>query len=423
MKLSKIIAVILVAFVSLASGSALKIHNLVQPDASNIRENINYDEVSGSINLMIVGIDDVEGIHRSDTIALATIDIDNKIVRLMSIPRDTRVQIPGHGWQKINHAYAYGKEQLLQESLINYLGIPLNYFIIVNYKSFPEIVDLLGGVDINVAKRLSYHDKAGNLHINIPKGLQHLDGNSALGYVRFRNDALGDIGRVQRQQKFLKAILNKAQDPSMISQLPKLAKQLLKLVKSDLSPSQAIQLASYLSDIPRENMMFFTLPGKAAYISNVSYWIGDLTEASQMLSSMPGDLPRTVNSSTSEKPEEKEEILPLERILTSIRTPVAVLNGDGTSGIGKRAADYLQKMGIDVAYIGNAKHFDYKYSNILYPTASDMDKRSSAIALAQIADIPKTLVREDDNVPYATIILGHNYSLLLKRFETLNNQM
>lgn len=424
MKLSKIFLVILVAVISLASGSALRIHNLVQPDATNIRENIDYDEVTGTINLMIIGIDDVEGIHRSDTIALAAIDIEQKVIRLMSIPRDTRVQIPGHGWQKINHAYAYGKEKLLQETLVNYLGIPVNYYVLVNYRSFPEIVDLLGGVDINVEKRLSYHDKAGNLHINIPKGLQHLDGITALGYVRFRNDALGDIGRVQRQQKFLKALLNKAQDPGMISQLPKLTKQLLKLVNSDLSPAQAIQLASYLKDIPRENMMFFTLPGKAAYISNVSYWIGDLTEASQILTSLPGEVSSPSTGGQSEGHVQQEQVsIPLEKTLSAIRSPVAVLNGDGGSGISKRAADYLQKMGIDVAYIGNAKHFDYKYSNIVYPLTPQGQEQNTALALAQIVEITEKLVRQDDNVPYATIILGHDYSKLLKRLETINKQL
>lgn len=423
MKLSKFFMVVLVAVISLASGSVLRIHNLVQPDATNIRENIEHDEVMGTINLMIIGIDDVEGVHRSDTIALATVDIDQKIIRLMSIPRDTRVQIPGHGWQKINHAYAYGKEKLLQETLVNYLGMPVNYYVLVNYRSFPEIVDLLGGVDINVEKRLSYHDKAGNLHINIPKGPQHLDGITALGYVRFRNDALGDIGRVQRQQKFIKALLNKAQDPSMVSQLPKLTKQLLKLVNSDLSPAQAIQLASYLKDIPREKMMFFTLPGKAAYISNVSYWIGDLPEASQLLTSLPGKITPPSTAQTPEKVQQEQNSFSLEQTLSTIRTPVAVLNGDGSSGISKRAADYLQKMGVDVAYIGNAKHFDYKYSNIVYPLTTQRQEQNTAAALAQIADITEKLVRQDDNVPYATIILGHDYSKLLKRLEMVNKQL
>lgn len=416
MRLGKFIIVLLIAMISAGAGAGIKLHSLLLPDAGNIKESIEYDEASGNVNILIIGIDDVEGVHRSDTIAFCTVDIDNKIVRLMSIPRDTRVQIEGHGWQKINHAYAYGKEKLLEKTVVNYLGMPVNYHVIVNYQSFPEIVDLIGGVDINVAKRLSYNDNAGKLHININKGLQHMDGHTALGYVRFRHDALGDIGRVRRQQKFLAAILDKAKSPEMISELPSIAKQLLKLVNSNMSPTQAIQLASYLKDIPRDNMMFFTLPGKAAYISKVSYWIGDIAEASTMLSSNPGDIVKDQDRSTEKK------IKDIDRLLSLINSPVAVLNGDGTSGLGKTASDYLQKLGIDVAYTGNAKHFDYKYSNIGYPTNQGLEKGETAKALSQICNISSNLVKQDDTLPYATIILGHNYHSLLDTLKQLSQK-
>ncbi len=415
MRIGKFLIVLLIAVISAGVGAGIKLNSFLQPDAGNIKENIEYDEASGNVNLLLIGIDDVEGVHRSDTIAFCTVDIDNKIVRLMSVPRDTRVQIEGHGWQKINHAYAYGKEKLLEKTIVNYLGMPVNYHIIVNYQSFPEIVDLMGGVDIDVAKRLSYNDNAGNLHININKGLQHMDGETALGFVRFRHDALGDIGRVQRQQKFLSAILDKAKSPAMISELPSIAKQLLKLVNSNMSPTQAIQFASYLKDIPRENMMFFTLPGRAAYISKVSYWIGDISEASTMLSSKPGDVPRSMD-----KPPEPD-IEDISNYLSSIKSPVAVLNGNGTSGLGKKASDFLQKLGIDVAYTGNAKHFDYKYSNIVYPSNQDPEKIKTAKALAGICQINSSLVKQDNSAPYATIILGHNYNLLLDRLKQLND--
>ncbi len=426
MKISKIIAILLVALLSAGAGSAVKIQDFIKPEASNIKENIEYDETSGSINLMIVGIDDVEGVHRSDTIAFATIDIDRKIIRFMSIPRDTRVQIPGHGWQKINHAYAYGKEKLLQRTLVNYLGMPINYYAVVNYNSFPEIVDLLGGVDINVEKSLYYNDSAGNLHINIQKGQQHLDGQDALGYVRFRNDALGDIGRVKRQQKFLKALINKTRDPEIVGRIPKLTKELLNLVESNLSPGQAIQLASYLKDIPRTNMAYFTLPGKAAYISNISYWIGDLSKASTFLSALPQTLKdRGLPDSSSTDVDVNEKSAEL-KFLDSIKTPVAVLNGDGTPGLGKKVADQLQRLGVDVAFIGNAKHFDYRYSSIRFPDNLEEANKGSQVtakALAEICDIPEKLVKREETAPYATIIVGHNFYDILEKLEKLNNDM
>ena len=110
------------------------------------------------------------GGRRADAIAFATIDIDNKIVRLMSIPRDTRVQIPGKGWDKINHAYAYGGVEKLKETVVNYIGLPVNYFLLVNYDSFPSVIDLIGGVEVDVERRMIYNDYAGKLFINILKG-------------------------------------------------------------------------------------------------------------------------------------------------------------------------------------------------------------------------------------------------------------
>lgn len=417
MKTGRFLAILMIALLSAAGGAGLKLHGFLKPDAHNIKESIEYDKKSGNVNILLIGIDDVEGVHRSDTIAFCTVDIDDKIVRLMSIPRDTRVQIEGHGWQKINHAYAYGKEKLLEKTLINYLGMPINYHIIVNYQSFPEIVDLMGGVDIDVAKRLSYNDNAGKLHINIEKGLQHMDGKTALNYVRFRHDALGDIGRVKRQQKFLVSLLDKAKNPSIMGEIPKIAKKLLKFVDSNMTAAQAIQLASYLRDIPKGNMIFFTMPGKAAYISKVSYWIGDISEASTMLSSRPDELRNDTGRLDINGIIQQEETL--KGHIQSINSQIAVLNGDGTSGLGKRASDYLQRIGIDVAYIGNAKHFDYKYSNIIYP-ALQADNAEAAKSLADMCGINQNLVKEDDTTPYVTVILGHNYQSVLEKLRQLN---
>ncbi|MBR0070266.1 MAG: LCP family protein, partial [Synergistaceae bacterium] len=145
----------------------------------------NAGRAGGSVNVLIVGLDNVEGGSRTDAIALAIFDADNKALRIASIPRDSRVYIPGRSWDKINHAYVYGGIRLLRETLVNLTGIPIDYFVKVNYKSFPRIVDAIGGVDIYVEKRLHYNDYSGKLFINIQKGQQHMDGKTALGYVRF----------------------------------------------------------------------------------------------------------------------------------------------------------------------------------------------------------------------------------------------
>ena len=274
MKIMKIAAILLLAVTSAFAGAAMRVRTFVDPKPQTIKESISFTEASGTANILLIGIDDVDGGRRADAIAFATVDIDNKIVRVMSIPRDTRVQIPGKGWDKINHAYAYGGVEKLQETVVNFLGLPVNYYVLVNYDTFPSIIDLIGGVEVDVERRMVYNDYSGKLFINIPKGFQKLDGKNALHYVRFRHDAMGDIGRVKRQQEFIKAVLKKVQTPAMIPKIPELVQKAIEMVNSDMTPAQALQLASYLADLSGENLHFFTLPGKAAYISNLSYWIG-----------------------------------------------------------------------------------------------------------------------------------------------------
>lgn len=426
MKITKIAIITVLAIVSIGAGIFFRLQNIVAPEPEHIKESISYDQETGNINILVVGIDDVEGGHRSDTLGLAAIDIDNKTVRFMSLPRDTRVQIPGHGWQKLNHAYAYGGVNLLQQTVINYLGLPINYYVLVNYESFPKIVDMIGGVDINVEKKLHYNDKAGKLFINIPKGLQHMDGKTALEYVRFRNDALGDIGRINRQQQFLKAVLGKIQSPEMLPKLPDFAKEILGLVNTNMSMTQAVQLTSYMRDISHENLAFFTLPGKAAYISNISYWLGDLSATSTLLTGpLPGkealkeSSEATEASATSVTTASDENIVSL---IKKINMPIAILNGDGQAGLSKSASSLFQKAGIDVAYVGNAKHYDYHYSNIMYPIKKGQQAQENASVLSEICGISNMLVQGDETIVYVTLILGHDKDTVLNNLKSVDNK-
>ncbi|NCC95773.1 MAG: LytR family transcriptional regulator, partial [Synergistales bacterium] len=284
-KKTKIVFLLLVATVSMAAGGAWRIRSLVTPDAGDIKQTVQFDEKTGNVNLLVIGLDDVEGVNRSDTLAFVTIDIDNKTIKAMSIPRDTRTTIRGRGTQKINHAFAYGGVDLVKETVVNLIGMPIHYYMVINYNNFPEIVDTLGGVDIDVPKNLKYQDKAGGLYIDIKKGWRHLDGKTALEFVRFRHDALGDIGRIQRQQQFLKALLKRIYDPANMSRLTDITKELLSVIKSDIPITQGIQLASYLKDISPQNVFFLTMPGKPAMIGGGSYWSPDLAATSTLLTS------------------------------------------------------------------------------------------------------------------------------------------
>lgn len=408
------VMLVLAGIISMVAGIGLKTYFFFNPAPETIRERIQHDESTGRINILLVGLDEVPGeaANRSDSISFVSIDIDDKIIRLLSLPRDTRVQITDHGWQKLNHAYAYGGVELLENTLVNYLGVPIQYYVIVNFESFPQLVDMIGGITIDVPKQLHYTDRAGSLYIDIPAGKQHMDGKTALGFVRFRHDALGDIGRVERQQIFLRSVFEKIKEPSIIPKIPELIHQSMKLVKTNMTISQSIQLASYLKDQDPSRTVFRTLPGRAAYISGVSYWLGELSSISEILSEKP------INDISTSSSVDAELNHPISELLGAITVPVAVLNGSGSPGIGKEAATRLQSIGIDVAYIGNAKHFDYKYTNILFPPGDDTEH--AAKALGKIAMIQNSLIGQDRNARHVTIIFGHDYVNILKQLNISN---
>lgn len=398
-KKTKIVFLALVALVSLVTGGAWRIRSLVTPDAGDIKQTVQFDEKTGNVNLLIVGLDDVEGVNRSDTLAFVTIDIDNKAIKAMSIPRDTRTTIRGKGTQKINHAFAYGGIDLLKETVVNLIGMPIHYYMVINYNNFPEIVDALGGVDIDVPKNLKYRDKAGGLYIDIKKGWRHLDGKTALEFVRFRHDALGDIGRIQRQQQFLKALLKKVYDPANMSRMTEITKELLTVIKSDIPVTQGIQLATYLKDISQQNVFFMMMPGKPVTIGGGSYWSPDLMATSTLLTSAISQDMSPYNSTELGEVSGREE---LEAYSKLISKPIAILNGSGASGLGRLVSSKMEGFGVEVAYTGNAKHFDFHYSTVGYSPGEE--NKEIALALADMCRISNSLIKEDKSTSYSVVL-------------------
>ncbi len=390
----------------------------------------NDSTARGTVNVLIVGLDNVSGGSRTDAIALAIFDAQNPGLRIASIPRDSRVYIPGRSWDKINHAYVYGGIRLLRETLVNLTGMPIDYFVKVSYKSFPRIVDILGGVDIYVEKRMVYNDYSGKLFINIPPGQQHMNGKTALGYVRFRHDPLGDIGRVRRQQRFIDQMMKKIKSPSIIPRLPAILNEVMDAIDTDLAPLEALKLLQFANSLPPDRIKMFMAPGKSGFSKNVSYWILDNNAFSLQLAAKmpPADdslLESTESINLDEKPEgphlegfDSEKVAELRDQILSIR----ILNGDGEKGIGKRAAQLFQRLGIEVPYTGNARHYDYRSSNIIYPPNADDGVKQGARALAELCGITnERLVQPDSRATALTLILGHDKEEVFNRLENMNS--
>jgi len=150
-----------------------------------------------SITVLLLGTDSRPGetVGRTDTIIVARVDTAENRLSLLSIPRDTRVNIPKHGMDKINSANVYGGPTLTARVVSDLIGMPVQYYALTNWESFKEMVDTLGGITIDVEKRMYYYDRADGPEyiIDLQPGVQRLDGRKALQYVRWRNDALGDI--------------------------------------------------------------------------------------------------------------------------------------------------------------------------------------------------------------------------------------
>ena len=231
--------------------------------------------------IMIMGVDERDDdVGRSDTLMVASIDPKKNQASLLSVPRDTRVKIKGHGFDKVNAAYAYGKERLTQDTVENLLGVNIDHYVIINTKSFAKIIDALGGIDIDVPKRMYYEDPwddDGGLIIDFRPGMQHMDGAKAITYVRYRDEE-GDLGRIRRQQDFIKACLDKRVSPAIIPKLPTIIREVMDSIQTDLSFRQLLEFAGTLKESKQNGLKTDMVPGRPLYIDGISYWIPDLTQ-------------------------------------------------------------------------------------------------------------------------------------------------
>lgn len=239
-----------------------------------------------SFTVLLLGTDARPGekVGRTDSIIVANVDGEKKRIALLSIPRDTRVEIPGHGTDKINAAAVYGGPALTCETVSNLIGMPVQYYALARWEGFKNIVDVLGGVTIDVERNMYHYDSSDGREyaINLRKGVQRLDGDKALQYVRFRGDALGDIGRTERQLKFLKALAAEVMKPSTLVKLPRLVPEINKSVETNMGFKQMLALAQAARYFDQAEIVTQTLPGRFLDLRGVSYWYVDPAQAHEV---------------------------------------------------------------------------------------------------------------------------------------------
>ncbi len=231
-------------------------------------------------NILFLGVDasgnpdDLWTGTRTDTIILVNIDPKTRSVNALSIPRDSKVYLPkNNGVNKINAAHAIGGIDMTKETVEDTLGVHIDRYIMVHDDAVKAIVDAMGGVDIYVEKPMHYNDYTAKLHINFAKGNQHLNGQQAVEYLRFRHDALGDIGRTQRQQWLLRSLLTQMKHPSTITKIPDIISVAKKYVKTDMSFYEMTQYAGLAKHVDMDKIEIAMLPGAPNQKGYISYWI------------------------------------------------------------------------------------------------------------------------------------------------------
>ena len=233
-------------------------------------------------NILLMGVDvsdnkdDPFENTRSDSIYLISIAPHAKNVNVISIPRDSKVYIHSKSYpDKINHAFSYGGINTSVRTIEETLGVRINHYIVVSNQALVDFIDKIGGIDVYVEKDMHYHDYTAKLHIDLKKGVQHLNGKEAEGYLRYRKDALGDIGRIRRQQWFLNALSAKLKDPASIIKVPEALKSVSKYIQTDLSFYELAQYAALVKSTDPSKVKVATLPGEPSQRGVVSYWILD----------------------------------------------------------------------------------------------------------------------------------------------------
>ena len=224
---------------------------------------------TGNHRVLVIGTDQVSG----NTDSLFTLHLDGGKTELTQVPRDTYIESDQYGPMKANALYANGGVPLVQQELSKLLSAPVDHYIVVNLNAVQHLGDALGGVDVDVPKRMLYTDQTQGLTIDLYPGRQLLKGKDLEGFLRFRHDGLGDLGRMQRQQLVLNEVFRKLANPAFVTQLPALLKIAGTDIKTDLSP---LQIGGLLSAMGTTKLNIQQLSGKSYWHADVDYWMPDI---------------------------------------------------------------------------------------------------------------------------------------------------
>jgi LCP family protein required for cell wall assembly len=373
--------------------------------------------ISHRTNILLMGVDS-NGPHtkrftntRSDTMMVVSVDPESKRVGVVSIPRDSLVEIAdGRGKEdKINSAHALGGPDLAVKTVQDVFSVPIDHYVVVDVKGLKRLFEILGPVDVLVEKNMNYTDHAAGLHVALSPGLQSLDATEAEEYVRFRHDAKGDIGRIDRQQWFLRQVSKKLREPQVILKLPDLFKCATDFVATDLTIEEMAYLAAFAKDLHTEKIETAIVPGESACIKGGSYWVPDMTRSAIVFNRICG-VPLDSAIATDSLPDngdgpgavEAAELPKAPKPMTAI-----IKYGRGSDETAKILETQLTKAGYKVRSrirvdVSDCQHEQIIQSSKRFALGENLEKLQVDVATLQ--DFP-SVINLDAKAPYDLIVV------------------
>ncbi len=281
---------------------------------------------------------------RTDTLIGVNIDLASKEISVLSIPRDLWVYIPKSGYGKINEAYEDGGPERSELTVEKNLGAPpFDYYAVLRLDATKNIINAIGGLDVNVEKDMNYDDSWGHLHIHLRKGLHHLNGDQVVGYIRFRHDPEGDVGRMRRQRQVVQILVKRLEDPSIMLHLPQLLGVVRDNIRTNIPFGKLYDLALGLRGVTPRQVHTSVLPVDVGWVDGESV----LFAAS--------DAPRVVH---------RYLVAGFGTQFDPSNVRVRVENGSGTPGAASAMADFLRERGFNVVGTGNAPAFNHATTTV-----------------------------------------------------------
>ncbi|GAB6169317.1 LCP family protein [Clostridium carnis] len=410
-KIKRMILAFFITIVVLIVGSFIYAYRFIGGLKTNTLGNAIDPGANEAINILVLGMDigDTENINnkavrRTDTIMVVNYNPNTKKVHIVSVPRDTMIEVDAYvddgsyqRYWKINAAYALGGEEEVIKHISSILKVNINYLVEVDYNAFRGLVDAVDGVEMQIDQNMFYDDDLQNLHINFKAGeTVLLDGQKAEEFFRWRknNDgsglANGDIDRIKNQQQFMSKLIEKCLKPSVVFKVPKILDVISKNVETNMPAKKILGLGLKVLSLKKSDIIMTTVKGESEKIYGQDYLVVD-KESNK-------DLINTLNSSN----------LSNGSVLTDVKREnlkIAVLNGTKVNGLAGGLQSDLYKIGYVMVETGNSQVRDKSVIQV-----NNKELKSLLESDTGINNFEK--ISMDEYKGYdAVIILGKDYNL------------